>query len=288
MALSREQFVCLQAISRFNTRTALAAGLSRSRPGTSLHDCPGWRNDKSGPAQPARRLGGHRRFAQSSSSAYNPLLTTWCRRMRLDAETADELCQRIWIELARRIASFRYDPSKTFRGWLRRLLYSRTVDLLRARRTDPLQLAEDERSELLERLNDPSDSDEGEESAQPPALLELAKQVQDSVQSHVEPRTWQAFWSIAVEGKSVRETAEALNLSYAAAFAAHKRVVRRLQEAGARRCGPPECWERYPASIMIARMARWTTPTGLPPKGRGMRFLPRFEGSTCFVCLSHR
>jgi hypothetical protein len=60
----------------------------------------------------------------------------------------------------------------------------------------------------------------------------LAKQVQDSVQSHVEPRTWQAFWSIAVEGKSVRETAEALNLSYAAAFAAHKRVVRRLQEAG--------------------------------------------------------
>ena len=116
------------------------------------------------PCSTGSSIGGTPPLGREFVERDNPLLTTWCRRMRLDAETADELCQRIWIELARRIASFRYDPSKTFRGWLRRLLYSRTVDLLCARRTDPLQLAEDERSELLERLNDPSDSDEGEES----------------------------------------------------------------------------------------------------------------------------
>jgi hypothetical protein len=33
---------------------------------------------------------------------YRPLIQVWCRRMRLDADTTEELCQRIWINLAHR------------------------------------------------------------------------------------------------------------------------------------------------------------------------------------------
>ncbi len=55
----------------------------------------------------------------------------WCRGYRLDNDSIEEICQRVWIELADRMKSFQYDPNRTFRGWLRRLCESRVVDFLR-------------------------------------------------------------------------------------------------------------------------------------------------------------
>ena len=72
---------------------------------------------------------------------YDPVIRSSSRRYRLDAETTEELCQRVWIDLARRMRSFRYDPGKTFRGWLRRLCQSRAIDLLRKKKADAVRVA---------------------------------------------------------------------------------------------------------------------------------------------------
>ena len=70
---------------------------------------------------------------------YDPVIRLSSRRYRLDAESTEELCQRVWIDLARRMRTFRYDPGKTFRGWLRRLCQSRAIDLLRKKNADAVQ-----------------------------------------------------------------------------------------------------------------------------------------------------
>ncbi len=75
----------------------------------------------------------HRAWAEFHDR-YDPLLHRWCSRFSFDADTADELCQRIWVELMARMRSFRYDPSRGFRRWLWRLFHSRAIDLLRSRR----------------------------------------------------------------------------------------------------------------------------------------------------------
>jgi RNA polymerase sigma-70 factor (ECF subfamily) len=62
---------------------------------------------------------------------YDPVIRDHARGYRLDAETTEELCQRVWIDVARRMRAFCYDPGKTFRGWLGRLCRSRAIDLLR-------------------------------------------------------------------------------------------------------------------------------------------------------------
>jgi RNA polymerase sigma factor (sigma-70 family) len=165
---------------------------------------------------------------------YRPLLEDWCRQMHLDAETADELCQRVWIDLARRIPSFQYDPSRKFRGWLRRLCHSRAVDLLRERRADPLRAIDESQHAERWRAISADGEDVDPEARRTPTLLKLGQEVHDAVKCHVEPQTWQAFWSIAIDGRTVRETADALKMSYAAAFAAHKRVVSRLRAEGRR------------------------------------------------------
>jgi len=64
---------------------------------------------------------------------YDPHLRRWCRECDLDDDSIDEVCQRIWIELADRMRTFHYDPNRTFRGWLRRLCESRVIDFLRQR-----------------------------------------------------------------------------------------------------------------------------------------------------------
>ena len=139
---------------------------------------------------------------------YDPAIRSASRRFRLDAETTEELCQRVWIDLARRMRTFRYDPGKTFRGWLRRLCRSRAI------------AAE-------------SESDDGA-PLERPLLLRQAEEVQAAVRRRVDERTWQVFWDIAVDGQSIRESSEAAGISYFAAFAAQKRVGRMLREEGQR------------------------------------------------------
>jgi RNA polymerase sigma factor (sigma-70 family) len=165
---------------------------------------------------------------------YDQVIRLSSRRYRFDAESTEELCQRVWIDLARRMRTYRYDPGKTFRGWLRRLCQSRAIDLLRKQKSSRVESLEDHPAELL--LEDASAGIEVEESAalERPVLLRQAEDVQDGVRRRVDERTWQVFWNIAIEGQSVREASEAAGISYYAAFAAQKRVGRMLREEGQR------------------------------------------------------
>jgi RNA polymerase sigma factor (sigma-70 family) len=165
---------------------------------------------------------------------YDPAIRVSCRRFRLDAETTEELCQRVWIDLARRMRTFRYDPGRTFRGWLRRLCQSRAIDLLRKKKADAVQLLEDTPAGWhLQDAVDGVDAEEGAASERP-ILLRLAEEIQNGVRRRVDERTWQVFWNVAIEGQSVREASDAAGMSYYAAFAAQKRVGRMLREDGQR------------------------------------------------------
>jgi RNA polymerase sigma factor (sigma-70 family) len=167
-------------------------------------------------------------------TCYDPVIRFSCRRYRLDAESVEELCQRIWIDLARRMRTYRYDPGKTFRGWLRRLCQSRAIDLLRKKKADAVESLDDQPTESL--WEDASAGSEVDESAtsQRPVLLRQAEEVQDAVRRRVSEGTWQVFWNIAILGRSVREAAAAAGISYYAAFAAERRVGRMLREEGQR------------------------------------------------------
>jgi RNA polymerase sigma-70 factor (ECF subfamily) len=165
---------------------------------------------------------------------YDPVIRSSCRRYRLEAESTEEVCQRVWIDLARRLPTYRYDPGKTFRGWLRRLCQSRAIDVLRMKNANAIaSLDETVAGSLSE---DASIAIDIEERAAPEraVLLRQAEEVQETVRRRVSERTWQVFWSIAVEGRSVRETAQAACISYYAAFAAQKRVGLMLREEGQR------------------------------------------------------
>lgn len=165
---------------------------------------------------------------------YDPVIRLACRRYGLGAENAEELTQRVWIDLARRMRTFRYDPGRTFRGWLRRLCQSRAIDLLRKRKADAVLSLDDQPVEWVS-WEAPEDIEVDEDGgSERPLLLHLAVEVQNAVRRRVEERTWQVFWNVAVLGQSVREASEVAGITYYAAFAAQKRVQQMLREEGRR------------------------------------------------------
>ncbi len=169
---------------------------------------------------------------------YDPLLHRWCGRFSLDTDTADELCQRIWVELMARMQTFRYDPSRGFRRWLWRLFRSRAIDLLRSRRATQCHSYEGFLSSLPAwRLPDhePLASDRTEGQGVLLALVLEAEQAQAAVRARVDAETWSAYWTVAIEDRPIREAADCLGKSYTAIYTGYKRVDRMLRAEGQRR-----------------------------------------------------
>jgi len=50
---------------------------------------------------------------------YGPKIRGWCRQRGLQAADADDVTQDVLLRLARALRRFTYDPSRSFRGWLR-------------------------------------------------------------------------------------------------------------------------------------------------------------------------
>jgi RNA polymerase sigma factor (sigma-70 family) len=176
----------------------------------------------------------------SFRSRYDPLLRGWCRDFGLDDDSANEVCQRIWIELADRMRTFQYDPNRTFRGWLWRVCRSRILDFLRQRKADRL-LSFDDRDDEVDATArgdaiDPAESDHGEGAADPfrRFVLGEAEKVQGAVRGKVKPQSWDAFWLVAVCDWTVERTAKALGMTHTAVYAAKKRVARMLGDEGKR------------------------------------------------------
>jgi len=62
------------------------------------------------------------------------------------------------------------------------------------------------------------------------------------VRQRIQPRTWDAFWLVAVGDWTIERTATTLGMTHTAVYAATERVARMLREEGKRRI------ERWPAA----------------------------------------
>jgi RNA polymerase sigma factor (sigma-70 family) len=171
-------------------------------------------------------------------AVYDPLVERWCSSYRFDPETLDELCQRIRIELLRRMPEYSYDPSGSFRGWLRRLCHHRALDLYNERRDQAFSsLTEDDLVDYRPGAVEIIDGDDADEEPSPARLrlFEECRLVHEEVKRKVKPERWEVFWRVVIEGESIREAANSLGLKYTTAYAGANHVAKLLREEGQRR-----------------------------------------------------
>jgi RNA polymerase sigma-70 factor (ECF subfamily) len=168
---------------------------------------------------------------------YGRKIYGWCRQWNLQEADAEDVTQNVLVKLAAKMRDFTYDPSRSFRAWLKTLTNHALSDFQDSRRrhasgsgdsaVDRLLLNVAAGEDLVKRLEEEFDR-------------ELLQEAMQRVRLRVAPQTWQAFRLTALEGLSGAEAAARIPMAVAQVFVAKRRVQKMLREEVARLERPDE------------------------------------------------
>ena len=154
---------------------------------------------------------------------YTPLLYYWACRMGLQESDAADLVQEVFAILVTKLPEFVYDRKKSFRGWLRTILYNKWRDRQRRRAAEPPMQS----GSALADQPDPTETEAFWETEYRQQLVGRALQL---MQSEFESTTWRACWEVVVSGRPAAEVAAELGITVDSVYAAKSRVLRRLRK----------------------------------------------------------
>ena len=158
---------------------------------------------------------------------YGRHIYRWCRRWKLQDADAEDVTQDILVKLARKLREFAYDPSRSFRGWLKTVAHHAWRDFVDSPRRAQAAAGDNQVWELMRTLEAREDLIRRLEEAFDLELLEAAK-VQ--VRLRVAPHTWEAFSLLVLEGLPAAEVAARVRLQVAMVYVAKSKVQKMLQE----------------------------------------------------------
>jgi RNA polymerase sigma factor (sigma-70 family) len=152
---------------------------------------------------------------------YEPKILQWCRGWRLQETDAQDVTQAVLLKLSRLMATFAYDPSRSFRGWLKTIAHHAWRDLVAERKRAGVGSGDSRMGELFENIQAGDDLVQHlEEEFQ----RELMDQAMELVRSRVAARTWDAFRLTALEGCSGAAAAAQLEMKVARVYVAKSEV----------------------------------------------------------------
>jgi RNA polymerase sigma-70 factor (ECF subfamily) len=159
---------------------------------------------------------------QEFVARYGPKVHRWCRCWRLQEADAQDVTQTVLVKLAVRMRTFEYDPTRSFRAWLKAVARSALRDFLAERRRGPGRPlpsleAVGARESLVEELHEAFDQ-------------ELLEEAMARVQLRVAPHRWEAFRLTALEGLSGSAAAAQLGMKVATVFTTRSKIQRLLHE----------------------------------------------------------
>jgi RNA polymerase sigma-70 factor (ECF subfamily) len=158
---------------------------------------------------------------------YGPAILGWSRQGGLQPADAEDVAQMVLLKLAAAMRTFAYDPSKSFRGWLRTLTRHAWSDFAAARQRGGRAGGGDEAEERLHTL--PA-RDELVARLEGQFDREVLEEASARVRLRVEADTWEAFRLTAVEGVPTAEAAQRLGKQLASVYKARARVQKLLQD----------------------------------------------------------
>jgi RNA polymerase sigma factor (sigma-70 family) len=158
---------------------------------------------------------------------YRPRIVEWCRRWKLQEADAEDLTQAVLLKLSRLMKSFVYDPSRSFRGWLKTLTHHAWRDLVEERLRNRVISGEDSMQALFESLEA---RDDLVKHLRDEFRRELMDYAMTQVRPRVAPRTWDAFQLTAIEGLSGANAAARLAMKVSHVFVAKSEVKKMIRD----------------------------------------------------------
>jgi len=157
---------------------------------------------------------------------YRPKIQGWCCARGLQRADAEDVAQIVLAKLMVRMHDFRYDPTRSFRAWLKTVTQRTLLDFVESQRSKKGS-GVDRGWEILNSIEAREELERRIAEAFDHELLEAAML---QVQQRVSPQSWNAFRLTALEGLSGAEASKQLGMPVANVFMAKHRVQKSLQE----------------------------------------------------------
>jgi RNA polymerase sigma-70 factor (ECF subfamily) len=158
---------------------------------------------------------------------YGSRIRGWCRRWGLQEADSEDVTQDVLLRLAQKLGAFHYDPSRSFRGWLRTVTQNALADFLAERKRQCSGSGDDG---VLKQLHSIQARDDLIEHLKEQFDAEIVAVACARARERVEPQTWEAFRLTAYEGCSGDDVAARLGMTRATVFKAKSRVLGFLRE----------------------------------------------------------
>lgn len=166
---------------------------------------------------------------------YGPVIQSWCLHWGLQDADAHDVTQNVLLRLTAKLPQFKYDHTKSFRGWLKTLAHHAWHDFVteagyrnRSSGDTAVQdqlLSVEARNDLAARVEAQFDKE----------LLEIAM---NRARERVAVSTWEAFRMTALDGVAPAEAADKLGVRVSQVYLSKHRVQRLLQDEIRRLEGP--------------------------------------------------
>jgi RNA polymerase sigma-70 factor (ECF subfamily) len=159
---------------------------------------------------------------------YGPQVLAWCRHWRLQDADAQDVAQAVLLRLSSKLRTFRYDPARSFRAYVKTLARYAWRDWVEHGRRSLAVGSGD--SQVGDALRSVEAGDDLATRMAEEFDRELFEAAALRVQLRVEPQTWNAFQLTAVDGLAAADAAARLAMGVAAVFKAKSRVQAMLRD----------------------------------------------------------
>ncbi len=157
---------------------------------------------------------------------YRPLIYASCRKWQLQPADAEDVTQTVLARLLEKMRSFQYDPSLSFRAWLRTVTRRVLINELSRRRRE--QGSGD--SVIVRMLANIEARDGLIQAVEAGYDRELLDEALRRVRQRVAPQQWEAFRLTALESMSGVDASKQLGMLVSTVYSSKCKVQRLVRE----------------------------------------------------------
>ena len=152
---------------------------------------------------------------------YTPLIFFWARKTGLQTQDASDLVQDVLALVFQKVPEFRYEPTKSFRGWLRTVTLNKHREHCRKKSLDIVNATQSALGNIPEAAESLWDLNYKQN---------LITQAMELMKPEFRPETWAALREFVISGRPAAEIAKENGLSVWTLYSAKSRLISRLRD----------------------------------------------------------